>query len=76
MIASWTGRSLKPSWRPKRVPVVHWLRAGQGWQVLLGNRAKMMSVPLFRAGAQELEIAPWGQVTCWLSQSIVNMAVV
>src|SRR5580693_6943213 len=29
-----------------------------------------------RGGVQELERAPWGQVTCWVSQSMVNMSAV
>ena len=56
--------------------VVHRARAGQGWQVALANRAMMMLVPLLRAGVQELDTAPCGQVTCLFSQSMVNMAAV
>jgi hypothetical protein len=37
----------------------------------------MTSVPLvLRDGVHELERAPCGQVTCWVSQSMVNMAAV
>jgi hypothetical protein len=76
-VASWTGRGRKPSWRPLRAAVVHWARAGQGRQVALANLARMVSAPcLSRAGVQELEMAPCGQVTCLFSQSMVNMAAV
>ena len=46
------------------------------WQVALANRAMMMLVPLLRAGVQELDTAPCGQVTCLASQSMVNMSAV
>src|ERR1700759_4007009 len=62
--ASWTGRWRKPSWRPERTAVVHRARAGHGAQVAVANRARMKLVPLLRAGPQELEVAPCGQVTC------------
>src|SRR5690242_21481792 len=74
--ASWIWRCRKPSWRPERTAVVHRARAGHGAQVALANRARMMLVSLLRAGAQALEVAPCGQVTCLLSQSMVNMAAV
>src|SRR5580765_4505557 len=74
--ASWTWRWRKPSWRPERTAVVHRARAGHGAQVGLANRAMMMLVPLLRVGVQELLTAPCGQVTCLLSQSMVNMAAV
>ena len=47
-----------------------------GAQVALANRATMLLVPLLRAGAQELETAPCGQVTCLFSQSMANMSAV
>src|ERR1700760_2043556 len=72
--ASWTWRCRKPRWRPERTAVVHRARAGHGAQVALANRAMMMLVPLLRAGVQELDTAPCGQVTCLLSQSMANMA--
>src|SRR5437660_10133432 len=74
--ASWTRRCRKPSWRPERTAVVHRARAGHGWQVALANRARMMLVPLLRAGVQELDTAPCGQVTRLLSQSMANMSAV
>src|SRR6266576_2104218 len=74
--ASWIWRCRKPSWRPERTAVVHRARAGQGWQVALANRARMMLVPLLRAGVQELDTWPSGQVTCLASQSMVNMSAV
>ena len=56
--------------------MVHRARAGHGAQVALVNRAMMMLVPLLRAGVQELDTAPCGQVTCLFSQSMVNMSAV
>src|SRR6185312_5805733 len=74
--ASWIWRCRKPSWRPERTAVVHRARAGHGWHVAVANRAMMMFVPLLRAGVQELDTWPSGQVTCLFSQSMVNMAAV
>ena len=54
------------------------LGAGRaGRQVARANLARMVSAPcLSRAGTQELETAPCGQVTCLFSQSMANMAAV
>src|SRR5580704_15272816 len=64
VVASWTGRGRKLRVRPLRAAVVHWARAGQGRQVAWVNLTMMVPVPLvLRAEVQELERAPWGQVT-------------
>ena len=56
--------------------MVHWARAGQGWQAAAVNRAMMLARPdpLLRAGVQELDTWPCGQVTCLASQSMANMS--
>src|SRR3954465_11820596 len=81
VMAWWISRGRKPSVRPSRAAVVHWARAGQGWQGAAGraggggqvaraNLATIVAAPcLSRAGVQDLETAPCGQVTCWFSQS-------
>ena len=71
---SWIARGRMPSWRPERAAVVHWARAGHGWQAARGNTTMILSVPSWRAGLQVLLTDPCGQVTCWLSQSTVNIA--
>lgn len=70
--ASWTSRGRKDSWRPERDERVHRPLAGQAWQVAAANLTTIASVPLWRHGLHTMLVAPYGQVTCWCSQSMVN----
>src|SRR5215468_11962642 len=74
--AWWVWRGRRDSCRPERLERVHRSRAGQGAQVLLANLTTMVSVPRWRQGFQEMLVAPWGQVACWWSKSMVNAWVV
>src|SRR6266571_3331750 len=73
--ASWTSRGRKDSWRPLRDELVHRCLTGQGWQVAAVNLTTIASVPRWLHGFQVALVAPWGQVTCWCSQSMVNASV-
>jgi hypothetical protein len=54
--------------------LVHDAFAGQGVQVVAGQDTTIVSVLCWRAGLQEELVAPWGQVACRASKSIVNEA--
>src|SRR6478609_2455201 len=54
---------------------VHCSRALQGRQAAVGNRARTTAAPYWeRSSRQLLVVMPLGQVTRWLSQSMVKSA--
>lgn len=60
------------SCRPVRVAVVHVALTGHCWQVWRWNRVTITSAPRWMAGAHDVLVFPWGQVTCCWSQSTVK----
>jgi hypothetical protein len=66
--AAWAwARSRGSSDSCRRLPVVHWPRAGQGPQSLAEKVATMASVPCWVHGDHDAEVLPCGQVTVWAS---------
>ena len=64
------------SWRPVR-DVVHWALAGQARQVAVANLTTIACLfSCWTTWLQPVLVAPWGQVTCWWSQSMVNVPAV
>jgi hypothetical protein len=49
---------------------------GQPWQVAAANRTTILGTPFWVHWFHPLLAAPWGQVACWRSQSMVNAAAV
>ena len=66
------GRGCRDRRRPLREVGAHWGLAGQAWQVAAGNLTAILGVPCWVAACQLRAVAPWGQVTCWWSQSMAN----
>jgi len=58
------------------VAVVHLSRTGHGVQVAVSNLTTIASVPRWVHRLQLVFTAPWGQVSCSVSQLMVNAAVV
>ena len=72
--ASWISRGRRNSWRPVR-DVVHWALAGQARQVAVANLTTIACLfCCWTTWLQPVLVAPWGQITCWWSQSMVNVS--
>ena len=68
------GACVAPAWRAVRVDEVHCARTGHVWHVGAGKRTTMESPPRSVHEDQIVLVTPCGQVTRWLSQSMVNAA--